>query len=311
MKLWLGVTDNAWFDFLSMRQPDEVNFWQPSGKAAFRALDPGELFLFKLKSPRNAIGGGGFFVRHLILPLSIAWSAFGEKNGTGTYQALREKIEHYRTSQERIEPDPKIGCIILTEPFFFQTWIPQPDKWGKSIVQGKTYSLTEPDGKYIYEQVQRNLNFDVQDAIMEIEDIVKLNVEPRANYRLDQHKFRLGQGSFRALVTEVYHRRCAVTGERTLPVLNASHIKPYSKSGPHDVRNGILLRSDIHTLFDLGYMTLATDYHIEVSRRIKDEYENGRDYYSLHGRQIALPSREVQYPDPEYIEWHNLNIFRP
>jgi putative restriction endonuclease len=74
---------------------------------------------------------------------------------------------------------------------------------------------------------------------------------------------------------------------------------------------GVLLRSDIHTLFDLGYMTLTTDFHIEVSKRIREEYENGHDYYVLHGRQIALLSREVQYPDLEYIEWHNLNVFRP
>ena len=43
---------------------------------------------------------------------------------------------------------------------------------------------------------------------------------------------RLGQGAFRVLVTEAYHRRCAFTGERTLPVLNAAHIKPYSQNGP-------------------------------------------------------------------------------
>jgi hypothetical protein len=58
VKIWVGVTDNKWFDFLS-RVPaiDEVNFWQPSGQANFRAVEPGSLFVFKLKAPRNVIGG--------------------------------------------------------------------------------------------------------------------------------------------------------------------------------------------------------------------------------------------------------------
>ena len=40
----------------------------------------------------------------------------------------------------------------------------------------------------------------------------------------------------------------AITGEKTLPVLNAAHIKPYAEEGPHEVRNGLLLREDLHTL---------------------------------------------------------------
>ena len=67
---------------------------------------------------------------------------------------------------------------------------------------------------------------------------------------------RIGQGAFRVLVTDAYQRRCAISGERTLPVLQASHIRPYSDEGPHHVANGILLRSDLHTLFDRGYITV-------------------------------------------------------
>ena len=81
MKLWVGVTDEDWFTQLSRLRPDEVNFWQPSGSRAFRALEPGELFLFKLHSPKNFIVGGGHFVRYSSLPASLAWDAFSEKNG--------------------------------------------------------------------------------------------------------------------------------------------------------------------------------------------------------------------------------------
>jgi putative restriction endonuclease len=111
-------------------------------------------------------------------------------------------------------------------------------------------------------------------------------------------------------VTDAYSRRCAITGERTLPALEAGHIKPYAKSGPHDVRNGLLLRSDLHNLFDQGYMTVTLDFKVEVSRRIREEFENGRDYYALHGKPLTvLPASDHSRPAREFLEWHN-GIFK-
>lgn len=88
MKFWVGVTDKDWFDFLSARRPDEVNFWQPSGRALAAFLEPGVPFLFKLHAPHNSIVGGGFFVRFSALPARLAWAAFGEKNGVTDYDGL-------------------------------------------------------------------------------------------------------------------------------------------------------------------------------------------------------------------------------
>ena len=103
-----------------------------------------------------------------------------------------------------------------------------------------------------------------------------------------------------------------MTGERTLPVLESAHIKPYALSGPHNVNNGLLLRSDLHKLFDLGYITVTADFRVEVSKRIKEEYENGRDYYALQGRPlISLPKDQLYRPAKEYIDWHNTEIFTP
>ena len=81
VKLFVANTDNAWFDFLSS-EPDvvEVNFWWP-GEMAFRAIQPGELLVFRLKSPRNKIGGFGVFSSHSLLPIQLAWDSFGHANG--------------------------------------------------------------------------------------------------------------------------------------------------------------------------------------------------------------------------------------
>lgn len=121
---------------------------------------------------------------------------------------------------------------------------------------------------------------------------------------------RLGQGAFRVLVTDLYGRRCAVTRERTLPALEAAHILPYGQGGEHEVKNGILMRRDIHSLFDSGYVTVTPELVFEVSRKIKEEFESGRDYYRMHGTSVITPRRPELQPDRELLRWHNENTYR-
>jgi putative restriction endonuclease len=121
---------------------------------------------------------------------------------------------------------------------------------------------------------------------------------------------RLGQGAFRFIVTDVYRRRCAVTQEKTLPALDAAHIKPYAEGGLHEPSNGLLLRRDIHSLFDGGYVTVTPELRFEVSRRIKEEFENGRHYYALHGQPIERPLDSSHLPDRMALDWHNTECFR-
>ena len=111
------------------------------------------------------------------------------------------------------------------------------------------------------------------------------------------------------LVTGLYERRCAVTRERTLPALEAAHIRPYNEGGEHAASNGILLRRDIHSLFDAGYVTVTPEHRFLVSRRIKEEFENGRDYYALDGRKIDVPARPERQPDAAALRWHNEERF--
>lgn len=119
-------------------------------------------------------------------------------------------------------------------------------------------------------------------------------------------KLRLGQGAFRVVVTDAYQRRCALTGESTLPVLQAAHIRPYAENGPHEISNGIFLRSDFNTLFDLGMITVTPEYRIEVSSRIQEEWFNGKAYYRLHGRELPnLPMSAADRPHKEFLSWHN------
>ena len=120
----------------------------------------------------------------------------------------------------------------------------------------------------------------------------------------------LEQGAFRIVVTDTYQRRCAVSGERTLPALDAAHIRPFSKGGAHEASNGIFLRRDIHSLFDAGYVTISPELKFEVSRRIKEEFENGRHYYAFHGQEIAKPNLPARQLDLGALVWHNENLFK-
>lgn len=312
MKFYLGVTDNNWFDYLSRINPEDVNFWQPSGNTNFKAILPGAPFFFKLKSPRNHIGGVGFFSTHSFLPLSIAWDTFGERNGCSTLAEFKSKILGYRRDHDN--PNPSIGCIVLTNPIFFdeQDWLPAPSDWGASIVQGKGYDTSTLMGEALWVKLSALIEKYVMNkpAIKPGDSIISESEGPMYGNAILK-KVRLGQGAFRVLVTDAYQRRCSITGEKTLPVLEAAHIKPYALSGPHHLSNGILLRSDMHKLFDGGYLTITPELKVEVSPRIKEEFQNGREYYKYHGESLLyLPSDFQKRPSASFVEWHNENVYR-
>lgn len=309
MQAYVGITDYEWYQLLASRpQLDEVNFWQPGGTRAFRALEPGELFLFKLHAPRNSVVGGGFFAHATRLPVSLAWEAFGESNGAGSLAEMRARIEQYRRAPAHPHEDYTIGCILLEQPFFLpeNLWIPAPLGWHPNIVQGKTYDLNAEPGRSLWLQVEERIR--VRDRSQEWPMQWREPGHPRYG-EPSLVRPRLGQGSFRILVTDAYERRCAVTGERVLPVLQAAHIRPYAAGGEHRVDNGLLLRSDLHTLFDRGYVTVTPELRLEVSRRIREDFENGRHYYALHGERVREPVDQGQKPASEFLLWHNEQAF--
>ncbi|HEY6184843.1 MAG TPA: HNH endonuclease, partial [Terriglobales bacterium] len=197
------------------------------------------------------------------------------------------------------------GCILLQQPFFFSEadWIPVPD-WPRSIVRGKSYDTDDQDGKRIWEQVQARLTKPV--PIPDESVLVAAQKFGKPQIVLP----RLGQGAFRMIVADSYFRQCAVSSSHILHILDAAHIRPYTtKGGTNSPTNGILLRQDIHTLFDRGYITVTPDYHVEVSKKIKEEFNNGAEYYAMHGKQIHLPALEQLRPSQESLSWHNENVF--
>ncbi|MGI8791657.1 MAG: HNH endonuclease [Acidimicrobiales bacterium] len=304
MRFWVGITDYDWFSFLAAR-PDlpEVNFWQPSAGRRPVTLEPGALFLFKLHASHGGfIVGGGFFAHYSALPVRMTWDTFGVENGAASFEEMVTRIGRYRRTKIDIHAD-QVGCLVLVEPFFLEEseWITPPADWAPNIVQGKGYDSELGEGARIWSQVQLALarRMPMDHAVAEDRYGAPMLVQRR-----------LGQGAFRLLVTDAYQRRCAVTGERTLPVLDAAHIRPYAELGPHRLENGLLLRKDLHALFDAGYVTVTSSLELRVSRRIREEFENGRDYYALEGASVRVPLPPAPPPSREYLEWHGDTVFR-
>jgi putative restriction endonuclease len=294
---FVAPTDHGWYQFLRARpEISEVNFWKPSGRR-FAAIRAGEPFFFKLKAPYNAIGGFGLFARFAALPVWHAWDVFGQANGTRDEHELLERLR-------RLAGGPRltlglshvIGCIAVTEPVFFEPdeWVATPSDWSRNIVSGRTSDLSVGEGRRMWMDcleraaARRGTEASWARETLDAQRVgTPIVITPR-----------LGQASFRLAVLDAYDHQCAVTTEHSLPVLEAAHIRPWAEGGAHVVSNGIPLRRDLHRLFDLGYVTIRPDMRFTVSRRLRDEFANGRAYYELDRRQIRLPRPQTSGPTP-------------
>lgn len=309
MKFYIGVTDIDWYQFLKDHPSEDLNFWQPGGTHSFGILKPGEPFLFKLKSPVNKVAGLAFFVQQSRMPLSMAWEVFGTQNGRASYGEFKQIILSKR--REPFTVNPQIGCIVLTNPIFFdeKDWFSPPSDWKPAIVQGKSYDMSQGQGASYWKSIENHLQY-LLGNIPPTFPINQLILSGSTDSRYAESilcKVRLGQRSFRMMVSQSYQNKCVISGEKTGPVLEAAHIKPYAEEGPHTISNGLLLRSDIHKLFDDGYITIDKDYKVVVSKKIKEDFGNGREYYKYDNSSLIdkLPHDKSNWPDLNFIDWHN------
>lgn len=309
LRTFVGVTDGDWYQFLASKpQITEVNFWKPGGKTNFQALKQGEPFIFKTHWPQNTLVGGGFFEGFVRLPLSIAWDIFGVGNGVASLDKMREQVGKYL--QHPIGPydDPEIGCVLLNEVKFMHqdALVLAPDDFSKNIVQGKGYNVGVEGSNSVVDLFLQQLFISADQT------------ETRETLRIDGPVFgeprlvhpRIGQGGFKALVHIAYERRCAFTYHKIVPTLQAAHIKPVSLGGENRLDNGVLLRSDVHILFDRGYLGVTPEFKLQVSSRLRTEFGNGEEFYARHGETIHLPQHQSDRPNSEFLEWHMDEIFQ-
>ena len=112
---------------------------------------------------------------------------------------------------------------------------------------------------------------------------------------------RRGQPKFRADLVHAYAGKCAVTGTAIGDVLEAAHIIPYSGVSTNHISNGLLLRSDIHALFDLRLLSVdPTNFRVYCSQQIRHEPM----YDKLDGKTISMPAKSNEQPSRKALETH-------
>ncbi|MCW5951402.1 MAG: HNH endonuclease [Propionibacteriaceae bacterium] len=295
----VAVTDNDWARFLRERPGiTEANFWMPSGGPGFRR-PAGEPFLFKTHLPHNQLVGGGFVSGFTRLKVSEAWDFFGEGNGVESQQELLNRLYRYRSGPREL--DPVIGCVLLRDLFFVpdRLSVPAPPDFSPYIVRWKYYELT--NATHVGKALERLLAG--SGALAPLDTTAPVSLGPtRGSPTLTVP--RLGQQAFKSMVLTAYHRRCAITGDKITPVLQAAHIRPVSEQGEHRVDNGLLLRSDVHILFDRGYLGVDDKYRLQVSSRLRSDFGNGQEFYDRASSMIALPDRRSERPNKDAVSWH-------
>jgi putative restriction endonuclease len=329
MRIVVGVTDNRWAALLRDREElTEANFWQPSPHG-FKALKPGEPFLFKTKDPKKyrgvdipgyALVGGGFFDEYVELRVSEAWTIWGEANGVATESELAARAQGYRAGTSGlVEPDPTIGCVILRNIFFARRGeeLAEPPSWSKNSVTYVGYDSSEPDARRDSVYVQESF------TALQAHARVDLQWEPDLRgVTLEWHgprfgapalvRPRMGQGHFKRAVAAAYKNRCAVTSSATFPSLEAAHIRPFAEGGEHTVSNGLLLRTDVHRLYDRGYVSIDPDLRLRVSPQLQAHGWNGVEFYQREaaGFRIEEPNDPQLSPDRDALAWHYETRFR-
>ncbi len=100
-----------------------------------------------------------------------------------------------------------------------------------------------------------------------------------------------------------------------MPVLGTStfRVRPGMTQGrprcrPHRYQSGGGCASRLKSAYGTRRL-FSIDARPEVSKRLKTDFENGREYYALHGREIALPEKFADHPARDFLAWHNENCF--
>lgn len=313
----VAVTDDAWFNHFRPEDRlatwDEVNFWRPLSTQEFSLVDVGGPVFFRRKAPRRAIAGFGFFAAATRMTVAMAWEVFGDRNGDPTFERFVGRLGRYRErfgAGKALIEDQQLSCLILRDAVFLpdRDWLPWTalEGWSEHIVSMKGYDLSLGVGQVLTELLLNVGRAAPADLLGEFEA-----TDGDARLLRDQTRsVREGQGAFRVRLLDAYRGRCAVTGEHAAPVLDAAHIQPYLGPRSNHIQNGLVLRTDLHRLFDEGYVTVTPEYRFAVSPRLRDEFENGKTYYEMDGRQILVPATPHMQPSRPALEWHATRVFR-
>lgn len=294
----ISPTDKNWFDFLKiMGFNSGVNFWTPTPWNV-KGIKNRDRLYFMLKSPIRKIGGFGEFAEYKNLTAVQAWNEFGYRNGRSSREEFIDSIQEYiNKNSSKFGGGPiniskyEIGCLRLNNCEFWEE---------EQFVDLNTLELN------FAPQVVTIKYFDQYDPIRLIQqelDNFDLVNEPRFNKKLSANS-REGQSLFKGRILKAYDNKCCITGENIPELLEAAHIQEYKNRYSNHVQNGLLLRVDIHRLYDNQLIFIDENYIIHVSALV-----TSKQYRQYHGKPISLPKLVNQLPSKTALELRR-NEFR-
>jgi putative restriction endonuclease len=287
----ISPTDKNWFDYLKREQfNSNVNFWTPT-PWNIKKLKPKDKLYFMLKSPIRKIGGFGEFVEYNNMTALDAWNHFGYRNGRSSRQEFIDSIQEYidKNSQKYggIPIDInnyQIGCIKLDNCEFWddENFIDITNKqieFAPQVVTIKYFDQYD----IISKTQEENNNFNIVS-------------EPRIGKKATTN-IRAGQSEFKAKILRTYNNMCCISGETIPELLEAAHIQEYRNYNSNHVQNGLLLRVDLHRLYDNRLLFIDREYLIHVSSLITSQF-----YRQYHGQKIRIPNSLSDRPSAEALE---------
>ena len=268
----IAITDRTWYDYQrSHGFIDEVNFWTPS-KNGPNQISPGDYFVFKLKGEGDLIGGFGTFVEYKFQSLEDTWTEFGRKNGCDNKVDFLNTLRSFDSNN-----GTDCGCVVLKDVVYFE------DPVNRVSVGIKA----KPAQLYAYERIAP---FPFDDYLVSTGNfsLVPTNAKEKTTQSVTERK---GQGAFHAAVSRAYNGQCCVTGETTPELLQAAHIQDYINKDSNHIQNGLLLRIDIHKLFDSGMLLIDNHYKVHISSQVKSAA-----YTQYDNQSISLPAKQSERP---------------
>ncbi|MGM0501446.1 MAG: HNH endonuclease [Bacillota bacterium] len=287
----IAPTDLNWFKFLKNRLNFQIiNFWTDNPWNP-RRLKKDNKFYFLLKTPIRKIGGYANFSYSQNLSITQAWQKFGQGNGVSSLYELGVKA----TGATNPDYDTEIGCIVLENPVFLE-----PEEYFHPDDYNLSFSAEISKHKYYPNLEEINIAGEYKQA-----EISFSSISCETDYKFDQSSALKGQSKFRQNLFKYYKGKGVITKENCAAILDAVHIHPYLKKNKDHLKNGLLLRSDLHQLFDDGLITITPDYKVLVSKKLDSNH-----YHKYQNQDIYLPQDNKFYPEQQVLKFHNHYIFR-
>ena len=210
----------------------------------------------------------------------------------------RDKEATNRGLMKCLREEVPVGVMIQTKP--------KPGV--EYLVLGLGRVVGWDAGYFIIESFRSDRRQDgAPDAAMdwlaaELEQIAPPPENGTREWEIRQVLKRRGQVRFRSSLIRAYQGRCAISGCDALDALEAGHVAPYSRSVNNHTSNGLLLRADLHSLFDLGLVGIhPTELTVMLSPKLAKT-----SYADLHGQKIELPKDSADHPNAAALRGHAL-----